>query len=306
MTAVESSGVNEGNAVLEHLLVRTSRTFALVIPRLPPPTREAVTLAYLLLRLADTVEDSATWPVAQRQAALEALAEALATHPSEVEALAATWLSGAVTADEGCRELLEHAGELMRAVNALSPRRRHVVVDHVIRSVRGMREMLNHATPRGHELTSLVDLKAYCYVVAGLVGELLTALFRVDVPSLEAVAARLDERAVAFGEGLQLVNILKDAEADAAEGRRFIPPAVERSAVFDLARTDLQLAREYVDALATGGAPVGLLAFTLLPVELAVATLDVVEAQGAGAKLSRDEVFAIVARVDSALDARAP
>ncbi|MDX2010262.1 MAG: squalene/phytoene synthase family protein [Myxococcaceae bacterium] len=306
MTAVETSRTADGTAVLEHLLLRTSRTFALVIPRLPSPTREAVTLAYLLLRLADTVEDSATWPVSQRQAALDSLATALDAHPGHIETLAATWLRDAVTDDEGCRELLEHAGELMRAVHGLSPQRRAVVLEHVIRSVRGMREMLNHAMPRGHELTSLTELKAYCYVVAGLVGELLTALFRIDVPSLEGVAAQLEDRAVAFGEGLQLVNILKDAEADAAEGRRFLPPAVERSAVFELARADLQLAREYVNALATGGAPVGLLTFTLLPVELAVATLDVVETRGAGAKLSRDEVFAIVARVDATLEPTTP
>ena len=43
--------------LLDQLLERTSRTFALSIPLLPEPARREVTLAYLLLRIADTLED---------------------------------------------------------------------------------------------------------------------------------------------------------------------------------------------------------------------------------------------------------
>ena len=39
---------------LDDLLEKTSRTFALAIPLLPTPAREAVGLAYLLFRVADT------------------------------------------------------------------------------------------------------------------------------------------------------------------------------------------------------------------------------------------------------------
>ncbi len=42
---------------LEELLFKTSRTFALSIPLLPEPTRREVTVAYLLFRIADTLED---------------------------------------------------------------------------------------------------------------------------------------------------------------------------------------------------------------------------------------------------------
>ncbi len=42
---------------LEELLIKTSRTFALSIPLLPEPTRREVTVAYLLFRIADTLED---------------------------------------------------------------------------------------------------------------------------------------------------------------------------------------------------------------------------------------------------------
>ncbi len=39
------------------LLPGVSRTFALTIPELPDPLRQVVTNAYLLCRIADTIED---------------------------------------------------------------------------------------------------------------------------------------------------------------------------------------------------------------------------------------------------------
>ncbi len=53
-------------ADLDELLVKTSRTFALSIPPLPEPTRRQVTVAYLLFRLIDTVEDASHWPKQRR------------------------------------------------------------------------------------------------------------------------------------------------------------------------------------------------------------------------------------------------
>jgi farnesyl-diphosphate farnesyltransferase len=41
----------------DHILPHVSRTFALTIPQLPLGLRTAVTCAYLLCRIADTIED---------------------------------------------------------------------------------------------------------------------------------------------------------------------------------------------------------------------------------------------------------
>src|ERR1700740_3660463 len=41
----------------DRILPHVSRTFALTIPQLPVPLRIAVTNAYLLCRIADTIED---------------------------------------------------------------------------------------------------------------------------------------------------------------------------------------------------------------------------------------------------------
>jgi hypothetical protein len=66
------------------------------------------------------------------------------------------------------------------------------------------------------------------------------------------------------------------------------------------------VAGEYISALQAAAAPRGIVAFCALPVELAWATLERVEARGPGSKISRLEVFAIKKRLDRALDANEP
>ena len=75
---------------------------------------------------------------------------------------------------------------------------------------------------------SIAELRDYCYIVAGIVGEMLTELFLLDRPGLAPAADYLRARSRLFGEGLQLVNILKDADVDASEGRVYIPRGAAR------------------------------------------------------------------------------
>jgi farnesyl-diphosphate farnesyltransferase len=161
-----------------------------------------------------------------------------------------------------------------------------------------MRQTLASAGPDGElRFRALDDLRAYCYVVAGIVGEMLTSLFLHYAPSLSAVKAELVMNEAAFGEGLQLVNILKDENADADAGRAYLPPDVPRSTVIDLARDDLRRAERYIDGLRRGGAPAGILAFTGFPARLAEAALLRIEQSGPGAKVPREEVAAILREV---------
>jgi len=141
------------------------------------------------------------------------------------------------------------------------------------------------------------ELRDYCYVVAGIVGEMLTELFLVDHAVLAPVALRLRRRSRFFGEGLQLVNILKDAASDATEGRVYLPAAVSRAEVFAIARRDLSLAASYVQTLSRCGAAEGLVAFTGSPAILARASLDRIESDGPGTKLTRPEVASLMERM---------
>jgi farnesyl-diphosphate farnesyltransferase len=294
-------------ASLEDLLEKTSRTFALSIPVLPEPTRRQVMIAYLLFRIADTFEDAAHWPADLR---IEALVEfrALLTHFSNREAqrLAARWSAADPSPHAGYRELIADVPLVLDAFFALGAEAVAPVRTHVIRSAEGMAAFVSRTQGGALVLTGLKDLRAYCYVVAGIVGEMLTELFLLGREPLQGIATFLRERAGSFGEALQLVNILKDTATDTAEGRRFIGPELDRAEVFALARRDLETATEYILALQRAGAPRGIVEFTALPAELAQATLDKVETRGPGSKISRLEVLTIRQRLNRALDRNEP
>src|ERR1700730_2043957 len=55
----------------DRILPHVSRTFALTIPQLPPGLRTAVTSAYLLCRIADTIEDEPALSAAETLAFLQ-------------------------------------------------------------------------------------------------------------------------------------------------------------------------------------------------------------------------------------------
>lgn len=302
---------------LPGLLERTSRTFALSIPRLPEPTRLAVTLAYLLFRIADTFEDAAVWPRADRATALTDFLTLLADPavvtdgraPPRAATLARGWADARPSEHDGYLDLVAATPAVLDALAALPASARAIVTHHARRTAEGMRGFVERSDERGSlRLATLRELRDYCYVVAGIVGELLTDLFVHDAPALAtpAVEAPLRARARAFGEGLQLVNILKDASDDARDGRTYLPPDTDRSAVLALARADLASATDYVLTLQRGGAPRGFVEFTALPVLLAAETVALLASEGPGAKLSRERVMQLVTQLDARLDTGAP
>jgi farnesyl-diphosphate farnesyltransferase len=295
-------------ANLDDLLVKTSRTFALTIPLLPEPTRREVTIAYLLFRIADTFEDASHWPRERRIEALERFAALLESdRAGGAAADAGSWDAAQWSVNQGYVELVSEIPAVLEAFAALSEPAREDIARHTARTARGMAGFVARTGDDGTlALRDVTDLKDYCYVVAGIVGEMLTDLFVLGRRSLDSIAPFLRERAPLFGEALQLVNILKDSADDAREGRSYLPAHVERSQVFELARRDLEASAEYVHALQRASAPRGLVEFTALPVLLARATLDRVEGSGPGAKLSRPEVAAIVDAMHRALDRRQP
>jgi len=65
-------------------------------------------------------------------------------------------------------------------------------------------------------IANLAELELYAYRVAGTVGLML-------LPLLGADPAGAREPAVALGKSIQLINILRDATADAALGRIYLP-----------------------------------------------------------------------------------
>ena len=286
------------------LLQKTSRTFALAIPLLPEPTRLEVGLAYLLFRIADTFEDATHWPRTDRVVALEEFSRALPSlDGARAKHLVGGWLATPPCTNAGYLELVEKTPEVLFEVSTLPTSAQHILIRHARRTADGMANVVRASDERGRlVLSTLRELEDYCYIVAGIVGELLTDLFLNDAPQLESVRKELEENTRAFGEGLQLVNILKDSRDDAGDGRTYLPASIPRSTVLELARRDLDGAARYIVALETGKAPRGFVAFTTISVMLARAALDRIEGSGAGSKVSRADVFAMFNTLQETLD----
>ncbi|MCX7700316.1 MAG: squalene/phytoene synthase family protein [Gemmataceae bacterium] len=290
---------------LDHLLQRTSRTFGLAIPKLPEPIRGEVTIAYLMFRVADTLEDAARWSRSERLEALAILHAVISQ--GEVEAAGRygqRWADAVPIEHDGYLELLREFGRVMSAWAELRLTSRELIRTHCLRTVSAMSRFVDLGAQRGElMLRSIEELGQYCYGVAGIVGEMLTELFIHACPELSVEASGLRSRAARFGEGLQLINILRDSLADARERRFFLPAGVSVQHLWGLAEADLQAAEEYAEALQRGGAPSGIVEFALLPIALAQATLDKMKTHGPGVKISRAEVARIGEGVRAAVAA---
>jgi farnesyl-diphosphate farnesyltransferase len=289
---------------LRPLLQRTSRTFALTIPLLPEPLQTEVATAYLLFRIIDTFEDATRWEPARREQALARFVRAMEAEDGLASReMAAGWRDDPPLEHAGYLELLAATPEVIGWLRRLRPAARHQLKLHVARSAREMANIVEHTDAAGNlQLQTLQDLHDYCFAVAGIVGEMLTELFLLQSPSLETVDGELRARAVEFGEGLQLVNILKDVDGDAAEGRVYLPRQASLAEVFLLARADLLRAVEYTELLRTAGADRGMVAFNALNTRLAIGTLHLLRGQGAGARLTRLQVMSMAAQVMSAVE----
>lgn len=289
---------------IDELLEKTSRTFALSIPLLPQPTRRQLGVAYLLFRVADTFEDAVEWSKERRVSALREFDDLVRT-PSQAKAeeLGVAWAAARPIEHKGYLELLRDVAVVIEAFNELHPTAQEIIRHHTLRTVEGMVGFMQR-TEGGHlRLRDLDDLRQYCYTVAGIVGEMSTDLFLLGQNIPLDLADSLRARAPRFGEALQLVNILKDSAFDGDEGRTYVPAGVHRTAVFELARADLEIAAEYTNDLQAAGAPRGVVAFCALPIRLAYAALDAVKAYGPGSKITREQVSAIIDSMDKALDA---
>ncbi|MBA3686146.1 MAG: squalene/phytoene synthase family protein [Planctomycetes bacterium] len=208
----------------EAMLPRVSRTFAACIQLLPRPLDHQVLIAYLLCRIADTVEDTADLPLAQKQRLLAHFRACLDEGGPDAAPLAAAFPE---PRDDDER-LTAHADRALREFRALPTAQRAAIRPWVSEMCEGMAAFAaKHADakPGGLQaLGDLADLDRYCYYVAGTVGHLLTELFRLHHHRVTSRHyAKLKALSTSFGLGLQLTNIIKDVADDRGRGWSFVP-----------------------------------------------------------------------------------
>ena len=111
-------------AFQEKSLQLVSRTFALTIPQLPEPLRQVVSNAYLLCRIADTIEDDKHLPFADKRRFADEFIEVVGARRDAgifAESLHPL-LSPAATEAE--RELIAHTPAVIRITHSFTPRQR--------------------------------------------------------------------------------------------------------------------------------------------------------------------------------------
>lgn len=222
-----------GPAFARQWLKRVSRTFALNIRVLPGPLENAVRLAYLFCRIADTVEDDRALPASERIRLLELFLACFRPEGPDMEAvrtfrghLPTFWKDSS----EDDQFLSWHCEPVFAEYAKLEDGARHPIDARVIEMCQGMAK---YAALRGEDgwfaLGTIEDLRDYCYYVAGLVGLLLCDLFAWHEPSIAgARLERLRSRAVGFGLALQYVNIARDIPADHSRQTVFVPDELWR------------------------------------------------------------------------------
>ncbi len=299
------------------ILPGVSRTFALTIPVLPERLADVVANAYLLCRLADTIEDDVGLDHEQKsEFHRRFLAIVKGEEPAEpfAEALLPL-LSSRALADE--RDLVASTATVIRITASFSRAERDALTRCVSIMCAEMPEFQRRKSLSG--LKDLDDMAHYCYVVAGVVGEMLTELFCVHCPELKPRRDEMMRLAVSFGQGLQMTNILKDIWDDRQAHTCWLPRSVFANGEFRLERLDefhdtetfraglqelvgiahhnLRAALDYTSYIPTR--EVGIRKFCLWAIGLAVLTLRKIHAHpdftsGQQVKISRRSVKATV------------
>lgn len=296
------------------ILPRVSRTFAISIRFLRGDLGDAVMTAYLLCRIADTIEDDGVLAAERKAELLDGFRIAL-TDESAANAFASRVED--VTGDPAHVALIRRTDAVCRVLRSLPERTRAVVVKWVVEMVAGMKKFVL-LYPTGIRIQTVAEYREYCYYVAGTVGCMLTDLWREHAPSVgEREYDELVSRCQKFGEALQTVNILKDIAWDAEHENAIYIPARSlaehgsghetllsaahmegnKAAVagfIDLAWKDLDEALEYLYRVPRRAAAIR--AFCVLPLLYAYATLRDLSASramlkvGGSVKISRSEV----------------
>lgn len=201
---------------LRDLLRMASRTFAIGIEQLPGVLCDAGTVAYLLLRVSDYLEDNEDMPAQKKVGLLNLWAEVLNGN-AKVEGL----LSQIAGADRTNPDAVvaQHAEDILARLALLPDEVRAIITQHVINSTLGMARWVQ----RGPQVNDEADLDDYMFEVAGRVGYLLTHLFAWYSLSIRIRIKELLPLAREFGLALQTVNVIRGLRKDYERGWVYVP-----------------------------------------------------------------------------------
>lgn len=230
--AAAHAPLRAARAYQDRILPAVSRTFALTIPQLDPHLRTVIANAYLLCRIADTIEDEASLPSDVKQQFHDRFTRVVASteDPASFARDLAPLLVGSTLAAE--RDLIEHAPEIIEITDSFNLSQREALTRCIRTMCTGMPSFERQASIAG--LPNMREMDRYCYYVAGIVGQTLTELFCDYSPRIAEQRDAMSELDVSFGQGLQMTNILKDFWEDRDRGVCWLPRDLFARAGVDL------------------------------------------------------------------------
>ena len=198
------------------LLRITSRTFALGIERLPRILCDAATIAYLLLRVSDYLEDNEEMDADQKVMLLNLWINILREN-EKIETLT-NKLTNADTSNPDAI-VAQHSKQILLHLHSLPYAVQEIIIHHVINSTQGMARW----TKQGSNVNDEKDLDDYMFEVAGRVGYLVTQLFAWYSLTIRRREKEIMPLAREFGLALQTVNVIRGLREDFERGWVYIP-----------------------------------------------------------------------------------
>ncbi len=207
----------ENLPVLRGQLLRSvSRSFYLSIRLLPLKLRDPIGLAYLLARATDTIADTAEADTQLRARELAALAARIQGNGLTSDSLR-TFVE--LQRNEAERRLIETVPACLNWLESMPKDDRADIREVLVKINEGQRLDLIRSSLQTDD-----ELEHYIYLVAGSVGEFWTSICSRHLPRFaDLPKEKMNSLGVAYGEGLQLINILRDLGADRSAGRTYLP-----------------------------------------------------------------------------------
>lgn len=202
------------------VLSNVAGTFARTLPQFPPPLRGAMSNAFLLLRIADTIEDDASLNPARKRAFLGEfvkVVEGQADARTLADQVLASLSDGTT---EGERYLVANTETVVQIADGLPRFQRESIKRSARKTAAGMAEFCG--TGLGG-VDSTDALERYCHLMSGVSGETITELLCDYSPEIASRRELLLPLASEYGRGIQLANILRDRWDDRRRGVCWLP-----------------------------------------------------------------------------------
>ncbi|RLQ90708.1 phytoene/squalene synthase family protein [Planomicrobium sp. Y74] len=253
------------------MLKETSRTFFIPISFLEPVLKKTVGSAYLCMRAIDEIEDHPELDDEVKSRLLRETSKMLHM-PFDREAYEALL--------KPYEQLLPEVSlRLADWISVCPPE----IAPKVLESTAEMAEGMAKWVDRKFVIRTREDLDDYTYYVAGLVGTMLSDLWKWHDNTKTDPGL-----AIGFGRGLQAVNMLRNLDEDRERGVSFVPEGWTRDDMFNYANENLAQADLYVKSIKNKR----ILMFCKVPLALAHSTLKALKS--GREKMSRTEVEGIV------------